>query len=70
MQERSGNGSQLWEFLMTLKMQNDGRTLNPLSIKNLTLAKDRENILNTGGQRSQLFLTNKSANIEYSQQIG
>jgi ubiquitin C-terminal hydrolase len=44
--------------------------LDPSPIKNLILTKDRERIFNTGGQTSQLFLTNTSNHIETNQQIG
>ena len=68
LQDYSLNGSQIWEILMNLKNQAKDIPLSPLPIKRLLLEKDQDKVLNTGGKRSQLYLTNQS--MQHTLSIG
>ena len=54
-QKCSINGSQMWELLIQLKMQKKDVPLDPLPIIQLFLEKERDRVLNTGGQLCLAF---------------
>ena len=66
-QECSINGSQMWELLIQLKIHEKEVPLDPLPIKQLILEKERDRVLNTGGQLCLAF--GKEA-IQVDQNIG
>ena len=68
MQDCSLDGSQIWEMLVNLKNQTKETPLNPLTIKEILLEKEKDKVLNAGGQRSQIYLTNQS--MQHKQSIG
>merc|ERR1712102_119188 len=46
--EVATNGSHLWEPLLQCKMKDEGEIINPLEIRDLLLAKERDRILLKG----------------------